>query len=75
MEAVNLSLLGRIIGIIIGLLRSWLLSIIAEWPTVVSQISIIMSYGFSKLVGIFFGYYPAYKASPLNPIDAVRFEF
>ncbi len=74
MEAVTLSLLGGIIGIITGLVGSWLLSMIAGWPTVVSPLSVFMSFGFSGLVGIFFGYYPAYKASLLNPIDALRFE-
>lgn len=73
-EALLLSLSGGIAGIIIGLLGSNILSAIAGWTTVISPLSIILSFGFSGLVGIFFGFYPAYKASLLNPIDALRYE-
>ncbi len=73
-EALTLSLMGGIIGIVIGLTGSKILSIIAGWPTIVSPLSIFLAFGFSGLVGIFFGFYPAYKASLLNPIDALRYE-
>lgn len=73
-EAFILSVLGGIIGIILGILGATLLSSIAEWPTMISSFSVIVSFGFSGLVGIFFGFYPAYKASLLKPIDALRFE-
>ncbi|MBI3353751.1 MAG: FtsX-like permease family protein, partial [Nitrospirae bacterium] len=73
-EALTLSLMGGIIGIVIGLTGSEILSIIAGWPTIVSPLSIFLAFGFSGLVGIFFGFYPAYKASLLNPIDALRYE-
>jgi putative ABC transport system permease protein len=73
-EALTLSLIGGIIGIIIGVSGSKILSSLAGWATIVSPLSIVLAFGFSGLVGIFFGFYPAYKASNLNPIDALRFE-
>ena len=73
-EALTLSIIGGIIGIVIGISVSTILSVIAQWPTIVSPISIILAFSFSGMVGIFFGFYPAYKASNLNPIDALRHE-
>lgn len=73
-EALALSLIGGVIGIIIGISSSKVLSMLAGWPTIVSPFSILLAFGFSGLVGIFFGFYPAYKASLLNPIDALHFE-
>ncbi|MEI8172990.1 MAG: ABC transporter permease [Deltaproteobacteria bacterium] len=73
-EALTLSLIGGIIGIIAGVSGSKIISAVAEWPTIVSILSIFLAFGFSGFVGIFFGFYPAYKASLLNPIDALRYE-
>jgi len=73
-EALTLSLIGGIIGIIAGVSGSKIISAAAGWPTIVSILSIFMAFGFSGFVGIFFGFYPAYKASLLNPIDALRYE-
>jgi len=73
-EALTLSMIGGITGIIIGSSGSVILSTIFEYPSVVSPLSVLLSFSFSGLVGIFFGFYPAYKASLLNPIDALRFE-
>ena len=73
-EALTLSLTGGVAGIILGLAGSKILSMLAGWSTIVSPLSIILAFGFSGLVGIFFGFYPAYKASLLNPIDALRYE-
>ncbi len=73
-EALNLSMIGGVAGIIIGISGSKILSMLAGWSTVVSPLSILLAFGFSGLVGIFFGFYPAYKASLLDPIDALRYE-
>ena len=73
-EALTLAMIGGITGILLGVGGSHLLSMFAGWSTVVSTLSVIMAFGFSGLVGIFFGFYPAYKASLLNPIDALRYE-
>jgi len=73
-EALTLSLIGGIVGIIMGVSGALILSSLAGWPTIVSLLSILMAFSFSGLVGIFFGFYPAYKASLLDPIDALRYE-
>jgi putative ABC transport system permease protein len=73
-EALTLSLMGGVIGIILGVGGAETLSVLAGWSTVVSPLSIVLAFGFSALVGIFFGFYPAYKASLLSPIDALRYE-
>jgi putative ABC transport system permease protein len=73
-EAVTLSLLGGIVGIVLGLTASLAISQFAQWSTMVSPVSILMAFIFSALVGVFFGYYPARKAAYLDPIDALRYE-
>jgi len=73
-EAVTLSVLGGMIGIVIGLAASALISHFAQWSTQVSPLSILMAFVFSALVGVFFGYYPARKAAYLDPIEALRYE-
>lgn len=73
-EALTLSLLGGFLGIIIGVSGSKVLSLIAGWPTIISPFSVVLAFSFSGLVGIFFGFYPAYKASLLDPIQALRYE-
>jgi putative ABC transport system permease protein len=73
-EAVTVSVLGGIIGILVGLGASALISHFARWSTLVSPTAIAMAFAFSGLVGIFFGYYPARKAAMLDPIDALRYE-
>ena len=73
-EALILSLIGGVAGIIAGISASEIISALAGWATVVSPFAILTAFGFSGLVGIFFGFYPAYKASLLDPIEALRYE-
>lgn len=73
-EAMALSLLGGIVGIVIGVVSAELVSHFSGWIVKLSVPTIIISFGFSGLVGIFFGFYPARKAASLNPIEALRFE-
>jgi len=73
-EALILSLIGGVAGIIVGISGSKIITLFAGWSTVVSPFSVFIAFGFSGLVGIFFGFYPAYKASLLDPIDALRYE-
>jgi putative ABC transport system permease protein len=74
LEAVVLSLLGGISGILLGLGTSYLVSSFAGFTTIVTIKSIIISFVVSTLIGIFFGWYPSRKAANLNPIDALRYE-
>jgi putative ABC transport system permease protein len=73
-EAVTLSILGGVVGILSGVGASMLISHFAGWNTLVSPTAILLAFAFSGLVGVFFGYYPARKAAMLDPIDALRYE-
>ena len=73
-EAVTLSSVGGLIGIICGIGASRILSIYAHWPTLISISSIAIAFLFSAAVGVFFGFYPARKAAALDPIEALRYE-
>jgi macrolide transport system ATP-binding/permease protein len=73
-EAILLSALGGLAGVALGILTSRLISAIAGWPVLVSPLAVGGGFMFSALIGIFFGYYPASKASMLDPIEALRYE-
>jgi putative ABC transport system permease protein len=73
-EAVALSLMGGAIGVVLGFVGTYVIAVVAKWPTVIAPESVVLAVVFSAVVGAFFGYYPALKASRLNPIDALRFE-
>ena len=74
LEAVLLSLIGGAAGIILGVGLTAVIARVAEWPTPISLVAILVSSLFAASVGIFFGLYPAIKASRMNPIEALRYE-
>lgn len=73
-EAILLSLAGGLIGISVGIVGSKIASSFTGWQSVISVESVLLSFGFAALIGIFFGIYPARKASKLDPIEALRYE-
>ncbi|MGB7757056.1 MAG: ABC transporter permease [Salinisphaera sp.] len=73
-EAVLLSGIGGMAGVVMGIALSETVSLLAGWPTVISPLSVVGGFAFSAIVGIFFGYYPARRASLFNPIEALRYE-
>jgi len=74
MESVTLSLMGGLIGVIIGGGLAAIVSKVLGWPTLVSALSVLISFAFATVIGVFFGYYPAHKAAALDPIEALRYE-
>jgi putative ABC transport system permease protein len=73
-EAVTLSLLGGFLGVLAGVGASRLVAMVADFKAIVSAGSILLAFGVSTAIGVFFGLYPAHKAAALNPIDALRYE-
>lgn len=72
-EAIIISLVGGIIGILLGVGASYIVNMMG-WPTQIQTYSIVLSFAVCTVTGVFFGWYPAKKASQLNPIDAIRYE-
>jgi putative ABC transport system permease protein len=73
-EALVLSLIGGIIGIVLGVGASRIISQMFKWPTLISPQALLLSFSFAGGVGIFFGFYPARKAAQMDPIEALRYE-
>jgi len=73
-EAIILSMVGGLLGVIFGILGARATTLVAGWPTIISFDAILVAFLFSVAVGLIFGIYPANKASRLNPIDALRYE-
>jgi len=73
-EAIVLTLTGGIIGIGLGTLLSYVVAKAVDWQLFISYSSFVYAAGFSTLVGVFFGWYPAFKASKLDPIEALNYE-
>jgi len=73
-EAVLISITGGIIGVVLGITATKLVTIFMQWPTLVTQSSVILSFLVCFVTGVFFGYYPALKASKLDPIEALHYE-
>jgi putative ABC transport system permease protein len=73
-ESLVLSLMGGAIGIVLGAGSAFAISRGLNWPTLVSPMSVLVSFGFATAIGLFFGYYPAHKAAAMDPIEALRYE-
>ena len=73
-EAILISVTGGIIGMVLGITAAKLVTLFLSWPTLVSQSSVILSFVICSVTGVFFGYYPAQKASRLDPIEALHYE-
>ena len=73
-EAIVLSLIGGLLGVVLGLCGSFAMSSYSQWKAIIDPQSVILAFSFSAAVGIFFGFYPAHKASQLDPIEALRHE-
>ncbi len=73
-ESVIISVTGGVIGVLFGVVATWVVNTIAHWPVSIQLYSIVLSFAVCTITGIFFGWYPAKKAANLDPIEAIRYE-
>lgn len=73
-EAIMISITGGLIGVVLGITATKLVTYFMNWPTLITQSSVILSFLVCFVTGVFFGYYPALKASRMDPIEALRYE-
>jgi putative ABC transport system permease protein len=73
-EALLLSVVGGLIGTVVGMAGAWIFAAVSDMRTVIVPASILLAFGSAAVVGVFFGYYPADKAAQLDPIEALRYE-
>src|ERR1700744_2337617 len=73
-EAVLISITGGVIGVLLGFVSTQIVTLTLKWPTIISESSVLLSFVVCAVTGIFFGYYPAQKASRLDPVEALRYE-
>ena len=73
-EAVTLCVVGSLFGVAFGIATTMFIADLGQWPVLIEPLTIIIAIGAAAIVGVFFGYYPARKASLMNPIDALRYE-
>ncbi|MDE6843423.1 MAG: ABC transporter permease [Muribaculaceae bacterium] len=73
-EAVIISVTGGILGILLGAFTTWMIKLLARWPVQIDPASVVLSFAVCTVIGVIFGFYPAAKASKLDPIEAIRYE-
>jgi putative ABC transport system permease protein len=74
MESILISVIGGLLGILLGYGIAKLVALFMSWPAIILPQSVIMAFVVCTAIGVFFGWYPARKASNLDPIDALRYE-
>ena len=73
-EAIIISVTGGLLGILLGGLATWMIKLFANWPVQIDPSSVVLSFAVCTVIGVVFGFYPAAKASNLDPIEAIRYE-